>query len=181
MWVLLTTQFPEMVEPNERVVVDELNETEAEDVNAAKEVLKIEEAKMGPDDLVALGLFELGVWMWRVQQFEEAEYFLRRALKIEEAKFGADDPKVAITRFTLGMFEQETRRPVEAEASFARALQVLEVELGADENQIAMTLGDLDRCKAALDGCACAGSEAAGEGGSVVSASAGDCEGQVGD
>ena len=32
MWVLVTTRFPEMVEPNERVVIDQLTETEAEDV-----------------------------------------------------------------------------------------------------------------------------------------------------
>ncbi|CAN0399518.1 unnamed protein product [Ectocarpus sp. 12 AP-2014] len=55
MWVLLTTRFPEMVEPNERVVMDTLTEAEAEDVlrgaaelppgeslcDGAKEVLKI--------------------------------------------------------------------------------------------------------------------------------------------
>eukprot|EP00752_Nemacystus_decipiens_P003122 g2891.t1 len=55
MWVLLTTRFPEFVEPQERVVMDTLTETEAEDVirraaelpsgdrlcDAATEVLKI--------------------------------------------------------------------------------------------------------------------------------------------
>lgn len=45
MWVLLTTRFPEMVQPNERVVVDKLTEAEADDA------LKIEEATMGADDL----------------------------------------------------------------------------------------------------------------------------------
>lgn len=55
LWVLLTTRFPGMAEPNEGVVMDILTETEAEDVlrgaaelspvkrfcDAAKEVLKI--------------------------------------------------------------------------------------------------------------------------------------------
>lgn len=32
MWVFLTTRFPEMVEPTERVFMDRLTETEAENV-----------------------------------------------------------------------------------------------------------------------------------------------------
>lgn len=70
---------------------------------------------------------------------------LRRALKIEEAKRGMDDPQVAETLPELGRYVREARQPGEAEALLRRALEIKEAELGTDDPQVATVLEELGR------------------------------------
>jgi hypothetical protein len=62
----------------------------------------------------------------------EAEPLYRRALKIDEASYGPDHPRVAGARNNLGSLFHATNRFAEIEPLHRRALTIFETSLGAD-------------------------------------------------
>ena len=90
MWVLLTTRFPEFVEPRERVVMDTLTEAEAEDVlrgaaelppgerlcDAAMKVLEI-------CDRVAMDTAFVGSWISQVETKRKKNAWARAIAEIK--------------------------------------------------------------------------------------------------
>ena len=57
---------------------------------------------------------------------------MRRALKIDEASFGPEHPKVAIRLNNLATLLKDTNRLDEAEPLMRRALKIFEDSLGAE-------------------------------------------------
>lgn len=76
----------------------------------------------------------------------EAEKMLRRALEIEEAKFGPDSVQVAHTMYEMGTCVLQAGRQEEAEQFLRRGLYIKEAKLGANNVQIAYILDQLALC-----------------------------------
>ncbi len=72
----------------------------------------------------------MGIVFHELGRFEEAEPLFHRALKIDEASFGPDHPKVARDLKNLASFLQDTHRNAEAEPLFRRVLAIYERNLG---------------------------------------------------
>ncbi|CAM9293550.1 unnamed protein product [Ectocarpus sp. 8 AP-2014] len=133
MWRRLLTVEQRAQEPNVMYPVWEL-------VNAAEKGGKPEEAaawrRYGRE---TLNLAMAG-------RLKEAEQLLRRALTIEEARLGEDDPRVARTLFHLGVCLRVAGRLEEAEEVFWRALDIETAGRGADDLVVARTLHALGLC-----------------------------------
>jgi len=66
------------------------------------------------------------------EKHTEAEPLFLRALKIDEAYFGPNHPKVAIRLSNLALLYHLTRRLKDAESLYERALKIYEKNLGKD-------------------------------------------------
>lgn len=76
----------------------------------------------------------------------EAEEMLRRALEIEEAKFGPDNVQVAHTLYEIGVYFVQAGRQKEAEPLLRRGLGIKEAKLGTNAVQVAYILDQLALC-----------------------------------
>ena len=74
----------------------------------------------------------LGNYLYAKALYSQSEYFLRRALEIEESSFGHDHPKVAIALNNLAQLLQDTNRLDKAEPLMRRSLKIFEDSLGRD-------------------------------------------------
>ena len=82
-----------------------------------RRVLKIEDAKLGPDDVqVAWMLGEMARYVQEAGRPGEAEALYKRALEMKEAKMEADHVEVAWTLGEMGQCVREAGRPGEAES-----------------------------------------------------------------
>ncbi len=68
---------------------------------------------------------------------------MRRALAIDEARFGKDHPTVAIDLSNLAQLLQATNRLGEAEPLMRRALAITEASFGKDHPAVAISLNNL--------------------------------------
>jgi tetratricopeptide (TPR) repeat protein len=75
--------------------------------------------------------------------FAKAEPLLRRALEIDEQRFGPDHHDVAVRLNNLAQLLKATNRLAEAEPLMTRALQIDEQSLGAAHPNVAMHLNNL--------------------------------------
>jgi tetratricopeptide (TPR) repeat protein len=76
-------------------------------------------------------------------EFDVAEPLYRRALKIDEASYAPDHPKVAIGLNNLAGLLRSTDRLTDAEPLYRRALKILESSFGLEHPQVAATLNNL--------------------------------------
>ena len=76
-------------------------------------------------------------------RFKEAEPLIRRALAIDEAKFGEQHPNVARDLNNLAMLMQDTDRFEEAEPLMRRALAIDEAKFGKQHPSVAINLSNL--------------------------------------
>lgn len=72
-----------------------------------------------------------------------AEALCRRALAINEARHGSDDPRVATSLNNLAAVLDATNRLLEAEALYRRALAINEASYGLDHPEVANRLNNL--------------------------------------
>jgi hypothetical protein len=83
-----------------------------------------------------------GHW-YRLAEWSRAEPLARRALAIDEAKFGTVDPNVATYLNNLAVLLRETNRLAEAELLMRRALAIGEQFVGANHPNVATELSNL--------------------------------------
>jgi tetratricopeptide (TPR) repeat protein len=76
-------------------------------------------------------------------EFALAEPMMRRALKIDEASFGPDHPKVGTSLNNLAQLLADTNRLAEAEPLMRRALKIDEDSIGPDHPNVATDLSNL--------------------------------------
>ena len=76
-------------------------------------------------------------------EFAAAEPLMRRALSIDEARFGPHHPNVAIDLNNLAGLLQDTNRLMEAEPLIKRALSIDESNFGSDHPDVARDLNNL--------------------------------------
>ncbi|MEP7010773.1 MAG: tetratricopeptide repeat protein [Acidobacteriota bacterium] len=74
---------------------------------------------------------------------KDAESLMRRALALDEARFGADHSDVARDLNNLAQLLQDTNRMVEAEPLMRRALAIDEARFGADHPRVAIHFNNL--------------------------------------
>jgi tetratricopeptide (TPR) repeat protein len=86
---------------------------------------------------------QLGLLLESKAAYGEAEPLLRRALAIDEAAYGPDQPSVAADLNSLAALLQATNRLVEAEPLMRRALAINEAAHGPDHPTVAITLNNL--------------------------------------
>ncbi len=86
---------------------------------------------MEPDDPeVATRLNNLADLLRETNPPGEAEPLIRRALRIDEARYGPDHPEVATDLNNLAALLQGTNRLAEAEPLYRRALRIDEASYG---------------------------------------------------
>jgi len=85
----------------------------------------------------------LGTYLHYKGLYEKAEYWKYRALKIDEASFGPDHPKVAIRLNNLAQLLKATNRLDQAEPLMRRALKIDESSFGPDHPDVAIDLSNL--------------------------------------
>eukprot|EP00903_Cladosiphon_okamuranus_P014783 g13695.t1 len=110
--------------------------------------LGIQETNGVDDVAVAYTLNELGVCVRETGQerLEDAVDYLRRALRIKEAKLGRDHVQVAYTLHHLGISLRRAGGLEEAESVLRRCLEIREVKLGPEDMQTARTLHKMGAC-----------------------------------
>jgi len=94
----------------------------------------------GNDSLI---INEMAVIYYENAKYKEAEPPMQRALKIDEASFGKDHPKVATDLNNLAQLYEATNRLKEAEPLMKRALEIDEASLGKDHPDVAISLNNL--------------------------------------
>jgi tetratricopeptide (TPR) repeat protein len=86
---------------------------------------------------------ELGQYWHARGQFRVAEPLMRRALAIDENRYGPDHPNVAVYLNNLAQLLQDTNRPGDAEPLMRRALAIDENSYGPDHPRVAIDLSNL--------------------------------------
>ena len=86
---------------------------------------------------------DLGLYLQARARFSEAEPLYRRALKIDEACFGENHPKVAVRLNNLAQLLKATNRLDEAEPMMRRALKIDEDSFGENHPKVAIRLNNL--------------------------------------
>jgi tetratricopeptide (TPR) repeat protein len=136
-------------------VRDVLERPDAKD--AFLRAIAIKEKTLGPEHpSLALSLLNLGSHFKGLDQFAEAEPYLRRALAIQEKALGADHPETAFSRYELGGIVCHLRHFADGEAQLERARAALAKSLGADHFDVSRPLIALGSCRAARLGPAAA-------------------------
>ncbi|MBI3515629.1 MAG: CHAT domain-containing protein [Proteobacteria bacterium] len=110
----------------------------ADAVVAATELLKLREARLGPDHPdVAWPVMRLGE-LRRIQgRYAEAESLFKRALAIRETKLGRDHPDVAHSLVLLALVDIPLGRYAEGEVFARRSLAIREAKFGRDSPAVA--------------------------------------------
>ncbi len=93
------------------------------------------------DDASLLGW--LGSILHELSEWGEAESLQRRALAIDEVRYGPDHPNVATDLNNLAMLLQATNRLTEAEPLMRRALAIDEASYGPEHPEVARDLNNL--------------------------------------
>jgi tetratricopeptide (TPR) repeat protein len=93
-------------------------------------------------------LGNLGVVQAKRHNLEKAEDLLKRALSLNEAKFGKSHPNVTNSLAVLAVFYLDAGRYAEAEAQFQRALDILKPDKVDFETRIARILYGLSIAQA---------------------------------
>jgi tetratricopeptide (TPR) repeat protein len=88
---------------------------------------------------------DVGLLLMQKAQFAEAEPLFRRALAIDERRYGRDHPNVATRLNNLAQLLQDTNRLTEAEPLMRRALAIDERSFGPDHASVARDLSNLAR------------------------------------
>ncbi|NOH03546.1 MAG: tetratricopeptide repeat protein [Chloroflexi bacterium] len=91
-----------------------------------------------------------GYHLWVIADHFGARQAFERALKIDEAAFGPDHPKVAIRVNNLGSVLQDLGDPSAAREMFERALKIDEAAFGPDHPNIARDVNNLGSVLKAL-------------------------------
>jgi tetratricopeptide (TPR) repeat protein len=90
--------------------------------------------ELAPDNI------EISRWAGRVfhynAKYDKAEKLLRRALEINEASFGPNDPNITSDLDNLAQLLQDTNRLAEAELLYRRALVIGEQSLDQDNHKV---------------------------------------------
>ena len=102
-------------------------------------------------------LGQLGIYLIESAQLRAALSVLERALAIEEAAYGSDHSRVAITLTILGVLQLELGELPAARASLERALAIEEAVYGPDHPEVAITLSNLGNVQRELGESAAAG------------------------
>ena len=107
--------------------------------------LKEEKTGLADSFVVPLvnNLTNLDLYFSRTAQFNEAEKAATSALKVSEASFGENHPKVAIRLNNLASLLEATNRHSEAEPMMRRALEIDEASYGEDHPEVAVDLNNL--------------------------------------
>jgi len=95
-----------------------------------------------PEWLIWL-LGELSVLLQTKSLYAQAEPLMRRALQIDEARYGPEHPAVARELNNLAQLLQDTNQLVEAELRMRRALQIDEASYGSEHPAVARDLNNL--------------------------------------
>jgi len=88
-------------------------------------------------------LNQAGMRWHNLGEWPQAEPLLRRALELDEKKFGPDHPEVAIRLNNLAELLRATHRPAEAEPLYRRALAISEKRFGPAHPDVATCLNNL--------------------------------------
>ncbi len=94
-----------------------------------------------PDE-EATAINNLAQLLKATNRLAEAEPIMRRALKIDEASFGPEHPKVAIRLNNLAQLLKDTNRLEEAEPLMRRALKIDEASFGPEHPKVAIRLNN---------------------------------------
>jgi tetratricopeptide (TPR) repeat protein len=86
---------------------------------------------------------ELGLYLKSRGRFSEAELLYLWALEIDEKRFGAEHPKVAVRLNNLAQVFEETERFEQAEFLMERALRIDESWFGPEHPKVAVRLNNL--------------------------------------
>ena len=86
---------------------------------------------------------QVGLLLTTKARYAEAEPLYRRALKIDEARYGPDHPTIAIRLSGLAVVLHDTNRLAEAEQLFRRALEIDEASYGPDHPDVAIDISNL--------------------------------------
>ncbi len=86
---------------------------------------------------------QLGVVLFELAKYDEAELLMRRALKIDEVSLGSDHLMVARDLNNLAVLLGEMYRLDEAEPMYRRALKIYETSFGPDHHEVARNLNNL--------------------------------------
>ncbi len=86
---------------------------------------------------------KLATYLYKRSEWDEAESLMRRALAIDEANFGKDDPNVAIHLNNLAQLLQTTNRLAEAEQMMRRVLTIYEASSDEWDSYVAVALNSL--------------------------------------
>ena len=85
----------------------------------------------------------LGLLFHTKARYAEAEPLLRRALAINEARYGPDRPELTASLNNLALLLKSTNRAAEAEPLYRHALAIDEIALGRDHVMVAFRLSNL--------------------------------------
>ena len=109
-----------------------------------REVVRIREEKLGPDDpKLATALNNLASLLQATNRLSEAEPLMRRALRIDEASLGPDHPDVATDLNNLALLLKATNRLSEAEPLMERVVKIFEASHGKEHPNVATALNNL--------------------------------------
>ncbi len=108
-------------------------------------VLVVKAADAWPSDALTRLMNQLALYFIAHAQHAQAEPLLRRALAIDEARWGANHLGVATRLLNLGYLLRLTNRLVEAESLIRRALAINEAELGPEHPSVAIDLNNLSQ------------------------------------
>ena len=86
---------------------------------------------------------QVGVLLLEKARYAEAEPLIRRALEIDEARFGKDHPNVARDLNSLARVLQDTNRLTEAEPLMRRTLEIDEASFGKNHHNVVRDLNNL--------------------------------------
>lgn len=75
--------------------------------------------------------------------YAQAEPYCRRAVRLDEVRYGPDDPNVAIRLNNLATLLMSTNRLAEAEPLMRRVVEIFEIHLGEDHPTVASSLNNL--------------------------------------
>ena len=102
-----------------------------------------EATALGDAKLVAAASNDLAQLLKRTNRLGEAEPLMWRALEIDKAAFGEQDPTVAIHLNNLAILLQDTNRIEEAEPLMRRALEINVAAFGEQHPTVAIRLNNL--------------------------------------
>lgn len=156
----LSPDHPQVLDASVNVAVLTL---ETGDLDGSAAILlgvlrRIEAAEDTPAMTESSARFNLGRVRQRQDRLHEAKVLYERALEIDEARLGPDDPRLATLLMGLGILRKRQGEPSEALALYLRALAIQEPKLEPNHpsilaavNNIASTHLLLDDAQAAKD------------------------------
>jgi tetratricopeptide (TPR) repeat protein len=100
-------------------------------------------AKFQAEDTAVPLIYNYGHWLFLRSRYQEAEPLLRRALAIEERRYGREHPSVNMRANNLAQLLSVTNRMEEAEPLMRRVLEVAEKLFGGEHSNVASSLGNL--------------------------------------